>query len=390
MAVGSDYFPSLVRTLATTLGVRYAFVCENLDQPVTKVHTLAAWLGDHLGTDIEYEVVGTPCLNTANGERTYYARDVQKEFPEDKLLVDFNAESYCGLPLISSSGQVIGHVAVMDEKPIETNLCEMPALQIFAARAAAELQRQQAELQLQQLHVDLAHSSRLNAMGEMAAGIGHELNQPLGAMAAYCETCIQLIQSGEAKDKDLLHALQKISDLTQRSGEIIQWLKRFSKKGRPQYSVIDMALAVDEVVELIQREAGQANVQVQVEMDSSPLPVEADAIQIQQVILNLVKNGIDAMMELEPAQRVLTIGASQLSTAEVEVRVHNRGTEIPPENIERVFEPFFTTKSEGLGLGLTISHSVVAALGGTFKVSGCPEGGVVFRFQLPSAQANST
>ncbi|MCH7540432.1 MAG: hypothetical protein IH999_08570, partial [Proteobacteria bacterium] len=187
--LGDDFFPSLVRNLATSLNVRYAFVAECLDWPTTRVRTLAAWMGDRLGENLEYEVAGTPCAETVSGMRTFYARELQRLFPKDRVLVELGAESYCGLPVCDASGQVIGHVAVLDDKPMDDDFSDLPALRILAARAAAELHRKRAEEQSQQLSTEIAHVFRLSTMGELASCLAHEINQPLGIIANNARAC---------------------------------------------------------------------------------------------------------------------------------------------------------------------------------------------------------
>ena len=143
-ATGAEFFASFARALAGVYGARYVVVCEHLDSPVTRVRTLAFWKGDHLGENIDYDLAGGPCEETAKGEMTYYPHGIQEHFPDDKDLVELGAESYCGLPVADSTGEVIGHLAILDDRPLDINLCEVPALQIFVSRAAAELERKRA------------------------------------------------------------------------------------------------------------------------------------------------------------------------------------------------------------------------------------------------------
>ena len=143
---GADFFRSLVRHLASALQVRYAFVAECIDRSETRVRTLQFWSGEDFGSGFEYNVHGTPCERVLEGTVCYHSQDVQALFPKDKDLVELKAESYLGIPLVDTSDEIIGHLAVLDDKPMAQELGERATLlKIFAARAAAELERKRAE-----------------------------------------------------------------------------------------------------------------------------------------------------------------------------------------------------------------------------------------------------
>jgi formate hydrogenlyase transcriptional activator len=155
---GDDFFYSLVRYVASALQVRYAFVAKCIDARKTRVRTLAFWQGDHIGENVEYDVAETPCLKVLNGTVCHYAENVRALFPHDRDLSDLNAESYMGLPIVNAAGQVIGHLAVLDDKPMPEDTRGMTVLKIFAARAGAEFERLQAE---EELHGALAEVQTL-------------------------------------------------------------------------------------------------------------------------------------------------------------------------------------------------------------------------------------
>jgi len=155
---GDDFFYSLVRHLASALQVRYAFVAKCVDARKTRVRTLAFWQGDHIGDNIEYDVAATPCLEVLDGAVCHYADNVCALFPNDRDLFELNAESYMGLPVLNAAGQVIGHLAVLDDKPMPEDARGLAVLKIFAARAGAEFERLQAE---QELHRALAEVETL-------------------------------------------------------------------------------------------------------------------------------------------------------------------------------------------------------------------------------------
>ncbi|RMF60720.1 MAG: GAF domain-containing protein, partial [Calditrichaeota bacterium] len=142
---GDAFFRSLVQHLACALQVKYAFVAECYEDNKTRVRTLAFWDVDHFGDNVEYDLTGTPCENVVHGEVCYYPKRVQKAFPKDHDLKALDAESYLGIPIFSASGEVVGHLAVLDSKPMPDEPEELSFLQIFAVRAGAELQRKRAE-----------------------------------------------------------------------------------------------------------------------------------------------------------------------------------------------------------------------------------------------------
>ncbi|MGE5848982.1 MAG: sigma 54-interacting transcriptional regulator, partial [Candidatus Methylomirabilota bacterium] len=149
---GADFFPSLVRNLASALRVRFAFVTESVDAANTRVRSLAFWKGEDFGDAFEYEVAGTPCQEVLEGKVAYYPRDIQRLFPRDRDLVELGAESYLGIPIFGASGQVIGHLAILHDRPMEQDDQGVATLKIFAGRAGAELQRQRAEQSLREMH----------------------------------------------------------------------------------------------------------------------------------------------------------------------------------------------------------------------------------------------
>src|SRR5262249_39042974 len=157
---GRDFFRSMAERLASVLQVRYAFVTECRDKTKTRAHALAFWKGDEFGENFEYDVAATPCQKVLEGEVCYYSENLQQLFQEDQGLVELGAQSYLGVPIPDSSGQVIGHLAVLDDKPMSDTPRGLSLLQIFAARAGAELDRLQAEEEVRALNLKLAAAAR--------------------------------------------------------------------------------------------------------------------------------------------------------------------------------------------------------------------------------------
>ncbi len=250
-------------------------------------------------------------------------------------------------------------------------------------RLEREIQeRRRAEEKIREREAELAHVARLSTMGEMAATMAHELNQPLAAIANYAGGCLQRLHSGSATEGHLIEATEQISAQAQRAGAIIHRLRGFVRKREPRRTLMDVNEAVREAIGFAAPEARRYGVAVQLDLADRLPPVMADMVQIEQVILNLLRNGIEAMRGVQAGQRVLAV-SSRPAGDEVEVAITDRGAGLPSDSADRLFHPFFTSKPHGMGMGLAISHSIVTAHGGRLWAEAGPESGTTFRFILP-------
>ena len=245
-------------------------------------------------------------------------------------------------------------------------------------------QRKREEADRRRLRDELAHLGRVGTLGEMAATLAHELNQPLAAIGNYADGSLQALKSTEADTQDVRESLEHINRLTRRAATIIQRIRDLVRKETSHRSSVAPNDLVREVVALVAFEA-QAKV-VKIELDlAGELPlVLVDRIQVQQVILNLVRNAFDALEDIDPHSSTLTIQTRSTAVGAVEVTVSDTGKGLPDCGAEKTFEPFFTTKSKGLGLGLGISRSIIEAHRGRLWAE--PQAvGATFRFTLPVA-----
>ena len=225
-------------------------------------------------------------------------------------------------------------------------------------------ERKRTEETLRRRQSELAHVSRLSTMGNMATGLAHEINQPLAAIVSYTQGCIRRLRSGHEMDDDVLAAMEKVSTLALRAGEIVGRIREFARKAEPRKTKLDVNLAIRQAADLLSAEARANGVHVNLDL-ADPLPaVMADPIQIQQVIVNLAKNAIDAMNGSETPRRLVVIRTAPAEENEIEIAVEDTGPGMKPVQLERAFEPFYTTTAEGLGLGLPISQDIVEAHGG--------------------------
>ena len=244
--------------------------------------------------------------------------------------------------------------------------------------------RMEANRKLRQREADLAHAERLSTMGQMASEMAHELNQPLYAIANFAEAC-----RGTLKDlppgvnPDLRRWIDQIAQQARRAGDVVRRVTHFVRKGELDQSVFDLNQCVRDVAGLLEFGLRSKGVEVRFELDSRPLTVLADRLLIEQVLVNLVRNGVDAMADTEPERKKLTIRSFMASDAEVGVAVQDQGRGLPPGQTDRLFEPYFTTKSDGTGMGLPICRSTIEAHRGKICAKDDPAGGAVFQFVLP-------
>jgi C4-dicarboxylate-specific signal transduction histidine kinase len=231
---------------------------------------------------------------------------------------------------------------------------------------------------------ELLHVSRVNMLGEMATGIAHELNQPLSAIGNYGDACLGLLQAETHDVSRIMQNLEQIVSQSERAGAIIRRMRALVKKKPLELAPVNLNEIIGSILPLVQAEMGDKGVDVTLEL-TEPLPaVRADAVQMEQVMLNLIRNGIDAMDGEETVPRLLTIRTSVTVAGRVRVDIVDTGVGLPAGEPDRVFEPFFTTKAHGLGLGLPISQSIVEMHRGSLEAVRNPDGGSTFRVTLPA------
>jgi two-component system, LuxR family, sensor kinase FixL len=244
--------------------------------------------------------------------------------------------------------------------------------------------RRQSEDEARQLQERLTHFARLSTMGEMAAGLAHEINQPLSAIATYAQACQRFVRSPHRDDADVLEALEQINAQALRAGEVIRRLRNFVKNREVKREPVDCNRLLDDLRTLAETDARLHNVRLRIDAEADLPTVYADPIQLQQVVLNLVRNAIDAMVDLPETRREVLLSTRQTAEGEVEIVVADHGSGLAPEADQHLFNPFFTTKSGGTGLGLAISRSIVRAHGGRLWHTPNEESGARFHFTLPA------
>jgi signal transduction histidine kinase len=244
--------------------------------------------------------------------------------------------------------------------------------------------RQHAEVQSRQRMSELARVNRFSTAGELTASIAHEINQPLGAIRANAETMELMVKSGAPDIDEVGEIIADIRRDEERASNVILRLRSLLKKTPIEVRDIDFNEVVRETIDLLSGLAIGRQVEVRSALSTVPLPVKGDPIQLQQVILNLIVNAMDAMSDLPVAERRINIRTVRDNEV-AEVSIADRGPGIPPDNLKQVFEPLFTTKTEGMGMGLSIARTIVEAHGGRLSAENRPGSGALFRISLPLA-----
>ncbi|KFB78451.1 MAG: PAS domain S-box protein [Candidatus Accumulibacter phosphatis] len=247
-------------------------------------------------------------------------------------------------------------------------------IDVTERKHAEELARQQQE--------KLQVTARLVTMGEMASTLAHELNQPLAAITSYNTGCLNKLESGNFTTTQLKEALGKLAVQAQRAGHIIRRVHDFVRKSEPKLAPCDLAEAVDDSIGFIEGAAKSRGVRIVREIQGMRPELLADQVMIEQVLLNLMRNGIEAMAEAPADRRRLTVKLSQREN-QMEIRVIDHGPGIPPEIEEKLFTPLFSTKADGMGMGLNICRSIIEFHHGRLWVESNPEGGSIFVMTLP-------
>jgi signal transduction histidine kinase len=256
-------------------------------------------------------------------------------------------------------------------------------LRLLGEVFANALSRKQGELEAQRLRKDLTHIGRVSALGELTASLAHELNQPLTAILSNAQAAQRLLAADTVNLEEVREILKDIVTDDKRASEMIRRLRGLIKKGDLEFLPLDLNDIVGEVGLLVRSDAILRNVSLSLEFATDLPKVRGDRVQLQQVVLNLVLNGLDAIRESSTADRTLVIRTARDGAAAVAVEVQDSGIGIDENAVDRMFRPLFTTKPEGLGMGLAIARTIVGAHGGRLGAANNVHGGATFRFTLP-------
>lgn len=251
--------------------------------------------------------------------------------------------------------------------------------------------RKLSEIEAQQRRDELAHLMRVAVAAEIASSLAHELNQPLSAILNNAQAARRFLDMPTPDIEEVRAALDDIVEDDQRAGNVIRKLRSMLKKSNREDSVLDINTIVRETVQLIAGDARKKHVTVEVDLAKDIPSVTGDPIQLQQVLLNLMLNGFDAMLDMNPAFRIMTVRTTcDMEANSIEVAVSDAGTGVKPDDLGRIFESFFTTKVEGIGMGLPISRYLIEAHGGRLWAVRNEGAGMTFRFSLPAGEKHGS
>jgi signal transduction histidine kinase/DNA-binding NarL/FixJ family response regulator len=368
---GEEFFRSLVRSLSTALNVRYALVSGCIDAPPTRVCTYAFWQGNEFGENTEYDLYGTPCEQIFNGQGCqYFPEGVQALFPLEQELVEMEAESYAGIPLLSSGGDLLGHLAVLDDKVFGDEPRHTAILEIFAARAAAEIERQQAAEALREASKAL---EQLAEIGELASMIVHEIRNPLTTL---------LLGLNAFKRLELPEQYQTYRSLALDEGERLQRLLNqillYAKPQNLAQSEVELNHFIAEMLSSLRGMPAATGKHLRFMGTPTPIKILADSDKLKQVIINLVANAFEAVEEAE--EIALSLHAEEAHR--VCLQIHNGGAPIPSDVLPKLTKPFVTTKASGTGLGLAIVKRIVEAHGGELSIESSAAVGTTITVQF--------
>jgi PAS domain S-box-containing protein len=239
------------------------------------------------------------------------------------------------------------------------------------------------ELELQSLRRDLAHLSRVSTIGQLSTAMAHELNQPLGAILSNAEAAEMLLDANPPALDQVREILTDIRQDDERAGEVIRRMRALLRKEEMRMAPLDIGVLVPEILRLVSSEAAMRKVSFRMKVAPGPLPVRGDRVHLQQVMLNLILNAMDAVAESHSDERRVVVQAGRNQGGDIEVAISDNGPGIPPQQLARLFEPFFSTKPQGMGIGTSIARTIIQAHQGRIWAENNATGGATLRFTLP-------
>jgi signal transduction histidine kinase len=378
-----------LRRIADLLGVDWGNLTEYSDDSRT-ARVTHWWVADGVGPQpsaIRFEEIPWVVSRLRRGELVRFSRI--EELPEDDALVDrqtyrrLGVKSHVAVPL-TVEGIVVGALAfstVGVERAWRDEFVQR--LHLLGDVFANTLSRRRSEMEGQRLRQDLAHVGRVSTMGELTVSLAHELNQPLTAILSNAQAAQRILVSDPTDLVEIREILGDIVEEDKRAGEVIHRLRSFLKKSSGELAALDIGELVGQVARLVSSDAIIRNVAIRLDLATGLPPVCGDRVQLQQVILNLLMNGLDAMREPGESERTLVLRTFSGGPGRVVVAVEDSGVGIDEAELDHVFHAFYTTKPDGLGMGLAIARSIVEAHGGRLDARNNPGRGATFSFTLP-------
>ena len=343
----------------------------------------------------------------ANGKIQSTNPAVERLFAQPgHLLIGLDIDELIGavpdqLPLMSrivSSRSADGRVLELNARrangqvfPIELSVgrCDSGVVELYTLIIRDITLRRKTEARARQHQAELAHVSRVSLAGEMAGALAHELSQPLTAIAAYARGCLRLLAGPAPEPATIYEGVSEVVQQAERAGDVLAQLREFVRGGAWRRAFVEVGPLIDAAVGLARVEAMQNEVEIETRIDRGLPPILADHIQIEQVLLNLLRNAIDAIATAGSRKRSIVVAAQYKNGHMVQVSVADSGPGVITEVASRLFEPFVTTKPEGMGMGLSISRSIVESHDGSLRMAPNFPSGAIFFVDLPTAESGS-
>jgi len=287
-----------------------------------------------------------------------------------------------GFPILLG-GEVLGVIEFFSREIRQPDQELLATLATIGSQIGQFIERKRAEEALLRAQSELAHVTRVATLGETTASIAHEINQPLGAIVINANACLRWLTASNVAEAR--QSAERIRADAHRAGEIINRIRSFAKKASPQKDWMHINHTVRDVIALARSELEQNRIALETQLSDTVQPlIFADRIQLQQVILNLIMNAVEAMSEMSGGPRQLLIRTDANESGGIVVAVRDSGPGLKPEDLHRLFTPFYTTKPQGMGMGLAICRSIIEAHGGRLWATANLDRGATFRFTLPT------
>ncbi|MDX2131601.1 MAG: ATP-binding protein [Planctomycetota bacterium] len=383
-STGESFFESLTLHLVRAMRTRWALIAERVEGG--RLRTVALCERERVLETLEYDLRGTPCERVIHaGDVCVFPSGAREAFPEDAVLAQLGADSYAGAAMISSRGEVLGLVAVLDDRPLPAECSQLLVLvQVFASRAAAELERVRAEEALRRREEMARQADRMEAIGRLASGVAHDFNNLLTAIRAYASLATATLPA----EHPARESLSQVENAARQATGVTNSLLSFARGSRSGTARACVGPMVASAARLFRRMA-PADLRLEVETtEADAVWIDAQESHIEQVVINLLMNAADASA---PGGRV-RLEAGRARSGEAMIRVQDWGSGMSPQVRARIFEPFFTTKPEGkgTGLGLPTARRVIEEHGGRLELETAPGKGASFTVYLPSRPAPET
>ena len=369
-----------LRSIVASLDVQRAVLLELRGSGGTG----RSWTVDGPADSARFPWLGLRLLDGGDIVRVSQIDELPAEAAEDRISARaLGLDSLMALPLRAGKTLVGGLVLgpVVSGAAERSELLERVSL--VGEVVANALERAHAEREVGRLRQELAHIGRVSALGELSASLAHELNQPLSAILNNTHVAQQLLEANVPDVGELREILADIVADDQRAAKVIARLRALLKKGEVAHAPLDLNEIVGEVAELVRSDMGLRHVSLTRDLAPELPHVRGDRVQLQQVVLNLVLNGLEAMREPTGRDHALVVRTARVGTAAVSVAIADEGKGIDPADVDRLFQPLYTTKPEGLGMGLAIARTIVEAHRGELRAFNNPDGGATFEFSLP-------